>query len=76
MAIGHFNISDLVTFEGGFFEAARDLKRPGSSSEHPKANGSSWGVRQVAAIVKSLREEYDFPIFLKCGSHTFAAQWP
>jgi len=29
------------------------------------------GVRQVAAMVKSLREEYDFPIFLN-ADHTYS----
>src|SRR5258706_14214297 len=62
MAIGHFNISDLVTLKA-VFEAARDLNAPvvvGTS----EGERQFMGVRQVAAIVKSLREEYDFPIFL------------
>src|SRR5258705_5357047 len=67
MAIGHFNISDLVTLKA-VFEAARDLNAPvvvGTS----EGERQFMGVRQVAAIVKSLREECDFPIFLN-ADHT------
>jgi len=67
LAIGHFNISDLVTLKA-VFEAARDLNAPvvvGTS----EGERQFMGVRQVAAMVKSLREEYDFPIFLN-ADHT------
>ena len=67
VAIGHFNISDLVTLKA-VFEAARDLNVPvvvGTS----EGERQFIGVRQVAAMVKSLREEYDFPIFLN-ADHT------
>ncbi len=67
VAIGHFNISDLVTLKA-IFEAARDLNVPvivGAS----EGERQFMGVCQVAATVKSLREEYDFPIFLN-ADHT------
>lgn len=67
VAIGHFNISDLVTLKA-VFDAARDLKVPvivGVS----EGERQFMGVRQVAALVKSLREEYDYPIFLN-ADHT------
>ena len=67
VAIGHFNISDLITLKA-VFEAARDLNVPvivGTS----EGERQFMGVRQVAAMVKSLREEYDFPIFLN-ADHT------
>jgi fructose-bisphosphate aldolase class II len=67
VAIGHFNISDLATLQA-VFEAARDLNVPvivGVS----EGERQFMGVRQVAAIVKSLREELDFPIFLN-ADHT------
>ena len=67
VAIGHFNISELVTLKA-VFEAARDLNVPvvvGTS----EGERQFMGVRQVAAMVKSLREEYDFPIFLN-ADHT------
>ena len=67
VAVGHFNVSDLVALKA-VFEAARDLKVPvivGVSEGERRF----MGVRQVSAIVKSLREEYDFPIFLN-ADHT------
>lgn len=67
VAIGHFNISDLVTLKA-VFDAARDLKVPvivGVS----EGERQFIGTRQAAAVVKSLREQYDFPIFLN-ADHT------
>ncbi len=72
VAIGHFNISDLITLKA-VFEAARDLNVPvivGVS----EGERQFMGVRQVAAVVKSLREEYDFPIFLNADhTHSLAS---
>ena len=70
-AIGHFNVSDLVTVNA-VFEAARDLQVPvvvGVSEGERRF----MGVRQVSAVVKSLREESDFPIFLN-ADHTHSLQ--
>ena len=67
VAVGHFNISDLIALKAAF-DAARDLRVPvivGVSEGERKF----MGVRQVSAVVKSLREEYDFPIFLN-ADHT------
>jgi len=67
VAIGHFNISDLITLKA-VFEAAQDLQVPiivGASEGERKFIGD----RQVSAVVKSLREEHDFPIFLN-ADHT------
>jgi fructose-bisphosphate aldolase class II len=67
VAIGHFNVSDLGTLKA-VFESARDSKAPvivGTS----EGERQFIGVRQIAAAVKSLREEYDFPIFLN-ADHT------
>lgn len=67
VAIGHFNISDLVTLKA-IFEAARGLDVPvvfGAS----EGERQFMGIRQVAAVVTSLRDEYDFPIFLN-ADHT------
>jgi fructose-bisphosphate aldolase class II len=67
VALGHFNISDLVLLKG-VFEAARDLRLPAfvgaSESEREFA-----GTRQLAAVVKSLRDEFGYPIFLN-ADHT------
>ncbi|MFZ0520740.1 MAG: class II fructose-bisphosphate aldolase [Candidatus Acidiferrales bacterium] len=66
-AIGHFNISDLVLLKA-VFAAARELRVPvlvGLS----EGEREFVGVRQIAAFVRSLREEFDYPIFLN-ADHT------
>jgi ketose-bisphosphate aldolase len=66
-AIGHFNISDLVLLKA-VFGAARELSVPvlvGLS----EGEREFVGVRQIAAFVRSLREEFDYPIFLN-ADHT------
>jgi fructose-bisphosphate aldolase, class II len=67
VAIGHFNISDLVLLKA-VFAAAHDLNVPvliGLS----EGEREFVGVRQIAAFVRNLREEFDFPIFLN-ADHT------
>jgi ketose-bisphosphate aldolase len=66
-AIGHFNISDLVLLKA-VFEAARELNLPvlvGLSEGERKF----VGTQQIAALVRSLRGEFDYPIFLN-ADHT------
>lgn len=67
VAVGHFNISDLVLLKA-VFESAQELRVPVivGASEGERA---FMGVRQIAALVKSLREEFNFPIFLN-ADHT------
>ena len=67
VAIGHFNISDLVLLKA-VFAAARELNVPVlvGLSEGERA---FVGTRQIAAFVRSLREEFDYPIFLN-ADHT------
>lgn len=69
VAIGHFNISNI---EGlwGIFRAAKDLNLPiiiGAS----EGERDFIGVKQVAALIKSVRDEYDYPIFLN-ADHTYS----
>ncbi|HET8924845.1 MAG TPA: class II fructose-bisphosphate aldolase [Candidatus Acidoferrum sp.] len=66
-AIGHFNVSDLVLLKA-VFAAARELNVPviAGLSEGER---EFVGVRQIAAVVRSLRGEFDFPIFLN-ADHT------
>ncbi len=69
VAIGHFNFSNL---EGlwGIFRAARELNLPiiAGVSEGER---DFVGVKQAVALVKSLREEFDYPIFLN-ADHTYS----
>jgi fructose-bisphosphate aldolase, class II len=67
VAIGHFNISDLVLLKA-VFTAARELNVPvlvGLS----EGEREFVGTRPIAAFVRTLREEFDFPIFLN-ADHT------
>jgi len=67
VALGHFNIADLL-FLKAVFEAAHDVNVPvlvgASEGEREFA-----GTKQLAALVVSLREEFDYPIFLN-ADHT------
>ena len=72
VAIGHFNVSDSVLLKA-VFTAARELNVPVmvGASEGERA---FVGVDQIAALVKSLREEFDFPIFLNADhTHSLAS---
>ena len=67
VAVGHFNVSDLVLLKA-VFASAQELVVPvliGVS----EGERDFIGVRQIAALVRSLREEFDFPIFLN-ADHT------
>jgi fructose-bisphosphate aldolase class II len=67
VAIGHFNISDLVLLKA-VFTAARELNVPvlvGLS----EGEREFVGTAQIAAFVRSLRDEFGFPIFLN-ADHT------
>lgn len=67
VAVGHFNISDLGALKA-IVAAGRGMNLPiliGVS----EGEREFVGVRQAAALVKSIREEYDYPIFLN-ADHT------
>jgi fructose-bisphosphate aldolase, class II len=70
-ALGHFNISDWVLLKA-VFASAQELKVPVivGASEGERA---FLGVAQIAALVKSLREEEGFPIFLN-ADHTHSLE--
>jgi fructose-bisphosphate aldolase, class II len=71
VAIGHFNVADLVLLKA-VFAAAQKLKVPimvGVS----EGEREFIGVRQIAVLVRSLREEFDFPIFLN-ADHTHSLE--
>lgn len=68
-AVGHFNISNI---EGlwGIFNAARGLNLPvviGVSEGERKF----VGVKQARALVTSLQDEFDWPVFLN-ADHTYS----
>lgn len=69
VAVGHFNISDSNAI-WAVFNAARALSLPviiGVS----EGERDFIGVRQIATLVKSLREQFAYPIFLN-ADHTYS----
>ncbi len=67
VAIGHFNISGSHAL-WGIFDAARKLNLPviiGTS----EGERDFLGARQAVALVKSLREEFDYPIYINADHH-------
>jgi fructose-bisphosphate aldolase, class II len=67
VAVGHFNFSELVSFNAIVAAArARNLPVMVGVSEGER---EFTGVRQAAALVKAVREEHDYPIFLN-ADHT------
>ncbi len=71
VAVGHFNISDLVALKA-VYSAARELNVPvivGVS----EGEREFIGVRQIAAVVRSMREQDGFPIYLN-ADHTHSIE--
>jgi fructose-bisphosphate aldolase, class II len=71
VAVGHFNISDWVLLKA-VYAAAQECKVPvlvGASEGERKF----LGVAQIAALVKSLRDESGVPIFLN-ADHTHSLE--
>ena len=67
VAIGHFNISNLEALHG-IYNAAKKLNLPviiGVSEGEQKFAG----IEEVAALVKTIRERDDYPIFLNADHH-------
>lgn len=70
-AVGHFNISDLTGLKA-IFETSKKLNFPviiGTS----EGEREFMGVSEAVALVKNLRENYDFPIFLN-ADHTHSLE--
>src|SRR5580704_9955999 len=70
-AVGHFNVSDFVLLKA-VFSSAQELNLPVivGVSEGERA---FVGTRQIAALVHSLRDEFDYPIFLN-ADHTHSLE--
>ncbi len=73
VGLGHFNVSDLV-FVKAVVAAAGHVGVPvlvGAS----EGERDFFGVRQLAVVVNSLREEFDVPIYLNADhTHSLAEQ--
>lgn len=69
IAVGHFNISNLESL-WGIFNAAKALNLPvviGTSEGEREA----VGPRQAVALVKSIREQFNYPIYIN-ADHTYS----
>ncbi len=67
VAVGHFNFSDLVAFNA-IVAAARDRELPVMVGVS-EGEREFTGVAQAAALVRAIRDEYNYPIFLN-ADHT------
>jgi len=67
VAVGHFNFSEVVAFNG-IVAAVRALNLPVMVGVS-EGEREFIGVPQAVALVKSVREEFGFPIFLN-ADHT------
>jgi len=70
-AVGHFNIANIEVLRG-IFNATRRLNLPvviGVS----EGERDFIGIKQAVALVKSLREEFDYPIFIN-ADHTYSLE--
>ena len=69
--VGHFNVSDLIALKAVYL-AAREVDVPVIVGV---AEGERYfiGVHQIAALVRSFREQNDFPIYLN-ADHTHSIE--
>lgn len=71
MAIGHFNISELAALKA-IVATAKELNVPVMIGVS-EGERDFIGVRQAASLIKSIREEFDLPIFLN-ADHTHSVE--
>jgi len=71
VAVGHFNVSDLTALKA-IVAAAQGLKLPVLIGVSEGERGFV-GVSQIAALIRSFREESEFPIFLN-ADHTHSLE--
>jgi fructose-bisphosphate aldolase class II len=71
VGVGHFNISDLVALKAVYL-AAREVDVPVMIGVS-EGERDFIGVRQIAAVVRSIQEENDFPIYLN-ADHTHSIE--
>jgi len=69
VAIGHFNISNIEML-WATFHAAKRLGVPAIIGVS-EGERDFIGVKQIVAIIKSIREEYNYPLYLN-ADHTYS----
>jgi fructose-bisphosphate aldolase, class II len=71
VAIGHFNVSELVALKA-IIAGAHKLKLPVMVGVS-EGEREFFGVKQIAALIKTFREESEYPIFLN-ADHTHSVE--
>src|SRR6202011_2215018 len=71
IAVGHFNVSDLTALKA-IVATARNLKLPVMVGVS-EGEREFIGVRQIVALIRSYREESEYPIFLN-ADHTHSIE--
>src|SRR5260221_1707660 len=71
IAIGHFNFSDLAALKA-IVAAGRSVGVPVMAGVS-EGERDFVGVSQAAALIKSVRDEFDYPIFLN-ADHTHSLE--
>jgi len=71
VAIGHFNVSELVALKA-IIAGAKDLKLPVMVGVS-EGEREFFGVKQIAALIRTFREESEYPIFLN-ADHTHSVE--
>ncbi|MEK7603836.1 MAG: class II fructose-bisphosphate aldolase [Patescibacteria group bacterium] len=62
-ALGHFNFATADVLRG-IVQAAGDAGAPAVMVGTSEGEADFFGLKEAVALVKTLREEYDFPVFL------------
>jgi len=62
-ALGHFNFATADVLRG-IVEASKDAGAPAVMVGTSEGESSFVGLKEAVALVKIIREEYDFPVFL------------
>ena len=62
-ALGHFNFSTADVLRG-IIEASKDAGAPAVMVGTSEGEADFIGLKEAAALVKTLREEFNFPVFL------------
>jgi len=62
-ALGHFNFATADVLRG-IVEAAKEAGAPAVMVGTSEGESSFIGLKEAVALVKIIREEYDFPVFL------------
>lgn len=70
-AIGHFNVSNSTMLEA-VWQSAKEMNKPviiGAS----EGERDSIGIERIVAMIASLRQKYNYPIFLN-ADHTYSVE--